>query len=57
MSSSDRITAQLAAQKAAAQAAAARAARQAAEDERRANPRPHKVDKSVLRVKEGRGRR
>lgn len=34
-----------------------REARRIADEERRANPRPHKVDKSVLRVKEGRGRR
>jgi hypothetical protein len=53
MSSSDRVTAQLAAQKAAKDAAA----KFAADNARRANPQPHKVDKSVLRVKEGRGRR
>ena len=67
MSSSDRITALLASQRAAAiqaeQAAAAAAARTAAprgrtaDEERRANPQPHKVDKSVLRVKPSRGRR
>jgi hypothetical protein len=48
--SSARITASI-------QQETARNTRQTADEERRANPRPHKVDKSVLRVKEGRGRR